>query len=77
MYAEAKSVVRRHHGSLPFIWRLKQPISIGMRKKGSVLQKVAQGLEYWSGRRYHRAQTAADRPGASGKLALLPEAPSN
>jgi glycosyltransferase involved in cell wall biosynthesis len=76
MYAEAKSVVRRHHGSLPFIWWLKQPISVGRRKKGSVLQKVAQGLERWSGRRSYRAEIPADSPGAGtgGKLALLPEA---
>jgi glycosyltransferase involved in cell wall biosynthesis len=78
MYAEAKSVVRRHHGSLPLIWRLKQPISIGMRKKGSVLQKVAQGLERWSARSY-RAQAPADAPGAAtgGGLAVLARGPSN
>jgi glycosyltransferase involved in cell wall biosynthesis len=72
MYAEARSVVRRHHGSLPFIWWLKQPISIGIRKKGSVLQKVAHGLERWSGSRSHPAQIKAHPPGtaARGKLGV-------
>jgi glycosyltransferase involved in cell wall biosynthesis len=32
MYAEAQSVVRHHHGSLPLIWWLRRPLSIGMRK---------------------------------------------
>ena len=36
MYAEAKSVVRRHHGSLPFIWWLRQPFSIGMLHNGQL-----------------------------------------
>ena len=38
MYAEAKLVVRRHHGSLPLIWWLRQPFSVGVRK----LPKMAQ-----------------------------------
>jgi glycosyltransferase involved in cell wall biosynthesis len=77
MYAEAKSVVRRHHGSLPYIWRLKEPISIGMRRKGSVLQNMAQGLERWSGSRSRRSQAAANPAGTRGKLAVLPRGISN
>jgi GT2 family glycosyltransferase len=40
MYAEAKRVVRRHHGALPLIWWLKQPFSVAMRRPGSVLQRI-------------------------------------
>jgi glycosyltransferase involved in cell wall biosynthesis len=51
MYAEAKSVVRRHHGSLPFIWWLKQPLSIGLRKMrqwAPSSQTMTQPWEPWS-----------------------------
>lgn len=32
MYAECKSVVHRHHGSVPLVWWLRQPFSIAWRK---------------------------------------------
>jgi len=47
-YTECMSVVRRHHGSLPFIWRLTQPIRMQMLKRGSILQRIALELDRWS-----------------------------
>jgi GT2 family glycosyltransferase len=47
MYAEAQSVVRRHYGPPPLVWRLRKPISIALRKEDSVLRKVT----LWSSRR--------------------------
>lgn len=40
-YAEAKAVVQRHTGSLPLIWRLREPFSVGARAGGSVLGYLA------------------------------------
>jgi glycosyltransferase involved in cell wall biosynthesis len=50
MYAEAKSVVRRHHGSLPLIWWLRQPFSIALRKRDGVIGKMVEAWQRRSGR---------------------------
>jgi glycosyltransferase involved in cell wall biosynthesis len=42
MYAEAQSVVLRHHGSVPLIWSLRKPFSIALRKGNSVLRIARQ-----------------------------------
>ena len=38
---EAMAVVRRHTGSLPLIWRLYKPLSVGARTGGAVLRNLA------------------------------------
>jgi glycosyltransferase involved in cell wall biosynthesis len=48
-YAECMSVVRRHHGSLPFVWRLAQPIRVRMLERVSALQRIALELDRWLG----------------------------
>jgi glycosyltransferase involved in cell wall biosynthesis len=48
MYAEAKSVVLAHNGSLPICWHFKEPFSIGARQEGSVLQSLARAYRLWS-----------------------------
>ena len=48
-YAECMSIVRHHHGSLPFIWQLTQPIRMQMLKRGSIFQRIALELDRWSG----------------------------
>jgi GT2 family glycosyltransferase len=40
-YAEAKVVVRRHTGSLPLVWRLREPLSVGARAGGTALGYLA------------------------------------
>ncbi len=46
MYAEAKLTVRRHHGSVPLVWWLRQPLSIGMRRS-RVLGNMVQAGQRW------------------------------
>jgi glycosyltransferase involved in cell wall biosynthesis len=58
MYAEAKSVVHRHFGSLPLIWRLREPFSVGGRKEGSVLERLVRAWRRWSVRVERRADRA-------------------
>src|SRR5436190_1766753 len=48
MYAEAKSVVRNHYGSLPMRWRLKEPFSIHARKQGTMFERVMRAYRFWS-----------------------------
>ena len=46
-YAEAKSVVRRHTGSLPLIWRVREPFSVGARTGGKALGYLARSWRRW------------------------------
>lgn len=48
MYTEGKSVVRRHLGSLPLIWRLREPFSVGARREGSSLAMVIRAWRRWT-----------------------------
>jgi glycosyltransferase involved in cell wall biosynthesis len=48
MYAEAKSVVRNHYGSLPMSWRLKEPFSVRAREQGTMLEGVMRAYRFWS-----------------------------
>ena len=49
-YTEAKSVMRRHTGSLPLIWRLREPLSVGARSGGKALGYLARSWRRWSAR---------------------------
>jgi GT2 family glycosyltransferase len=46
-YAEAKAVVLRHTGSLPLIWRLHEPLSVGARTGGAALRNLARFWRRW------------------------------
>jgi len=48
MYAEAKSVVRDHYGSLPMSWLAKEPFSVRAREQGSVLESIVRACRLWS-----------------------------
>jgi glycosyltransferase involved in cell wall biosynthesis len=48
MYAEAKSVVRDHYGSVPMGWRLKEPFSVRAREPGSMLESIVRTWRLWS-----------------------------
>jgi len=47
MYAEATSVVRRHFDSLPLIWHMRQPFSVGGRTRGSSFERLARTWRRW------------------------------
>jgi GT2 family glycosyltransferase len=47
MYAEATSVVRRHFHSLPLIWRVRKPFSVGGRTRGSSFERLARVWRRW------------------------------
>jgi glycosyltransferase involved in cell wall biosynthesis len=48
MYAEAKSVVNHHYGSVPMSWRIKEPFSIRAREQGTALARVVAAYRHWS-----------------------------
>jgi hypothetical protein len=47
MYAEATSVARRHFGSLPLIWRVRRPFSVGGRRSGSSFERLSRMWRRW------------------------------
>jgi hypothetical protein len=59
MYAEAKSVVHEHYGSLPISWRLKEPFSVRAREQGTVFESVMRAYRFWS-MRFMQAGKASD-----------------
>jgi hypothetical protein len=48
MYAEAKAIVRMHYGSVPLIWRLKEPFSIAARGQDGLAVRLARAFQAWS-----------------------------
>jgi GT2 family glycosyltransferase len=48
MYAEAKAIVRMHYGSVPLVWRLKEPFSIAARRQAGLMARLARALHGWS-----------------------------
>jgi GT2 family glycosyltransferase len=60
MYAEAKSVVHNHYGSVPMTWRLKEPFSVRAREHGTVLESVVRAYRAWSTRTSEVAKAAAE-----------------
>jgi glycosyltransferase involved in cell wall biosynthesis len=47
-YAEAETVVRRYANSLPLIWRLRQPFSVGARSGSRPLSYLARFWRTWT-----------------------------
>jgi len=70
MYAEAKSVVHHHYGSLPMSWRLREPFSIGAREQSTVPASLVRTYRFWSMRIRQAAKLADAQRSSCPRLGI-------